>query len=78
MGLHNQKTATETIEIAGMTCAGCARTIENELRRFKDIDFEVNFFEKNVTITYNPSQWSWTDFGKAIESQGYAVKKKAP
>ena len=24
----------ETIEITNMTCVGCARTIENELRKF--------------------------------------------
>jgi len=31
----------ETLEIINMTCRGCARTLENELRKFEGIDYSV-------------------------------------
>jgi len=67
----------ETLEIIGMTCTGCARTLENEFRKFKDIDFFVNLAEKNITIRYYPAQYTLEDFVKAIESHGYRIKGRA-
>ena len=67
----------ETIEIIGMTCAGCARTLENEFIKFEGIDFFVNLAEKNITVHYSPANYSHEDFVKAIESHGYRVKGKA-
>ena len=39
----NNNTIQETIHITGMTCVGCARTIENELRKFASIEYVVDF-----------------------------------
>lgn len=67
----------ETIEIVGMTCAGCARTLENEFIKFEGIDFFVNLAEKNITVQYSPAKHTREDFVKAIESHGYRIKGKA-
>jgi len=66
----------ETIEIIGMTCVGCARTIENELRKFGGIEYIVDFPERSVTVVYSPSAYDRADFEKAIESHGYKIRGK--
>ena len=67
----------ETIEIANMTCKGCARTIENEFRKFEGIDFTVSFNNKCVKVSYSPEDYTREDFEKAIASHGYKIKGKA-
>ena len=66
----------EHIEITNMTCKGCARTLENEFRKFKDIDYVVSFSERCITVNYSPADYSLEEFVKAIESHGYRVKGK--
>jgi copper chaperone CopZ len=66
----------EKIEITGMTCVGCARTIENELRKFSGIEYVVDFPGKSVTVIFSPSEYSRAVFEKAIESHGYTIKGK--
>lgn len=66
----------DTIEIANMTCIGCARTLENEFRKFKGIDYRVSFPEKSIKVSYSPADYSLEKFIEAIESHGYRVKGK--
>ena len=66
----------EAIDILNMTCKGCARTLENELRKFEGIDYSVSFPDKSITVNYYPSDYKREDFEKAIESHGYKVKGK--
>jgi copper chaperone CopZ len=66
----------EVIEITGMTCVGCARTLENEFRKFKDIEYSVSFRDKSITVTYSLADYKREDFEKAIESHGYKIKGK--
>ena len=66
----------ETIEIINMTCVGCARTIENELRKFDGIEFSVSFADKSFTVSFSPADYSRKDFEKAVESHGYRIKGK--
>ena len=65
----------EVIEIAGMTCVGCARTLENEFRKFKDIEYSVSLSNKSITVTYSLADYKKEDFEKAIESHGYKIKR---
>jgi copper chaperone CopZ len=65
----------ETIEIMNMTCKGCARTLENEMRKFEGIDYAVSFPDKSITVVYSQKDHSLEDFEKAIESHGYRIKK---
>ena len=66
----------ETFEIIGMTCTGCARTLENEFRRFDGIEYAVSLADRTVTVAYAPGALSRTDFEQAIESHGYRIKGK--
>jgi copper chaperone CopZ len=50
---EGEKKVQETIEIVNMTCHGCARTLENEFRKFEGIDYSVSFPDKSITI--NPT-----------------------
>ena len=71
----DKETVQETIEIVNMTCKGCARTLENEFRKFEGIDCSVSLTDKSITITYSPTDYKLEDFEKAIESHGYQVKR---
>jgi len=42
----------ETIEIINMTGKGCARTLENEFRKFKGLDYSVSLSDKSITVIY--------------------------
>jgi copper chaperone CopZ len=64
----------ETIEILGMTCTGCARTLEIELRKFQDVEYTVNFPGRSIVVRYSPAAYKRDDFEKAIEAHGYRVK----
>ena len=64
----------ETIEITNMTCVGCARTIENELRKFDKTEGSVSFTDKSFTVFFSPSDYSRNDFEKAVEAHGYRIK----
>ena len=72
----DQEKIQEIIEITNMTCKGCARTLENEFRKFKGIDYVVNFPERSIKINYSPSDYSLEEFVSAIESHGYKIKRK--
>ena len=64
-----------TIEIMNMTCKGCARTLENEMRKFENIDCAVSFPDKSISVMYSPKDHNLEDFEIAIESHGYRIKK---
>lgn len=64
----------DTIRIGGMTCKGCARTLENEFRKFADIDYSVNLSDNTVVVTFSPTAYAREDFEKAIESRGFRVE----
>ena len=65
----------ETIEIMNMTCKGCARTLENEMRKFEGIEYSVSFPDKSITVMYSPEDHNLEDFEKVIESHGYKIKR---
>ena len=66
----------ETIEIINMTCKGCARTLENEFRKFKGIDYSVSLPDKSIKVAYSPTDYKREDFESAIESHGYKIRGK--
>jgi copper chaperone CopZ len=66
----------KTIEIVNMTCKGCARTLENEFRKFESVEYAVNLPGKAITVCYSPRQYSLIDFEQAIEAHGYRIKGK--
>jgi len=72
----SEEKVTDTIEITNMTCVGCARTLENEFRKFKGIDYRVSFPERSIKVSYAPADYSLEKFVAAIESHGYKIKGK--
>jgi len=69
-----EKNKKETIEITNMTCVGCARTIENELRKFDGIAYSVSLSDKSITVIFPLSDYTRKDFEKAVELHGYKIK----
>ncbi len=63
----------DTMRVSGMTCTGYARTLENEFRKFSDIDYSVHFPDGNIVVTYDPAVCNREDFENAIESHGYGI-----
>ena len=70
----SEEKVKETIEITNMTCVGCARTIENELRKFDKTECSVSFTDKCFTVIFSSSDYSKKDFEKAVEAHGYRIK----
>ena len=73
---EDKEKVEENIEITNMTCKGCARTLENEFRKFEGIDYTVSFPERSIKVHFSPGNYSLEDFVKAIESHGYKIKGK--
>ena len=73
---EDKEKVEENIEITNMTCKGCARTLENEFRKFKGIDYLVSFPAKSIKINYSPGDYSLEEFVSAIEAHGYRIKGK--
>ncbi|MCW4000522.1 MAG: heavy metal translocating P-type ATPase [Candidatus Bathyarchaeota archaeon] len=62
------------LQIAGMTCINCAKTIEKALQPKEGIySAIVNFALENVLVEYNPQQISLPAIKKAIRDVGYDV-----
>lgn len=67
----------KTFVIENMTCVGCARTLENEFRKFVGIEYRVSLADKSVTVVYSPAEYSRDVFIQAIESHGYRVERES-
>jgi Cu+-exporting ATPase len=62
------------LQIGGMTCINCAKTIEKVLQPKEGIySATVNFALENVLVEYNPEQISLPVIKKAIRDVGYEV-----
>jgi len=62
------------LRIGGMTCASCAQTIENALRKKKGVrEANVNLATEKATVTYNPSEMIYEEIKDVVEDVGYQV-----
>jgi len=67
-------TQTITLRIGGMTCASCAQTIENALKKRKGVrQANVNLATEKATVTYNPNETDYEEIRDTIEHTGYRV-----
>ncbi len=63
-----------TLQIGGMTCINCAKSIEKALNKKEGIyTATVNFAAETVTTEYNPEQISLAAIKKVIQDVGYQV-----
>ncbi len=69
---YDPETATMTIGITDMSCANCAETNEEALRKLPGVvDVDVNYATDEASVTYNPEGTDVEAFYDAIESAGY-------
>ena len=89
----NQKTIEETIiatgykvihekislQVEGMTCINCAKTIEKALNSREGVyNATVVFAAEKVAVEYNPDQISLAAIKKVIQDVGYSVVEPKP
>lgn len=66
------------IPVAGMTCQGCANSVERALRGVPGVlGAEVNFGSRTATIERDPELASGRDLAEAIEGAGFRVPADA-
>jgi len=60
------------VKIGGMTCAMCAKTVENAIKELPGVlEVNVNLATETAKVSYNPSLVGIEDIKKAVESVGY-------
>jgi len=65
------------IKIGGMTCASCAQTIENALKKTEGIiEANVNLATEKAVVVYDPQEINYESIKKVIEATGYQVLGK--
>uniref|UniRef100_A0A7C1NG00 P-type Cu(+) transporter n=1 Tax=candidate division WOR-3 bacterium TaxID=2052148 RepID=A0A7C1NG00_UNCW3 len=72
------RTTSTVIGISGMSCAGCAVTIEKALSRLPGVKIaQVNFATEEAVVEYDPEITPPEELKKAIVSAGYDVREKS-
>lgn len=70
-------TKTVVLGISGMSCAGCAVTIEKTLNRLPGVKIaRVNFASEEAVVQFDPKITPATELKKAIVSAGYNVREE--
>lgn len=68
---------SDTLQIRGMSCAGCASRVEKSLGTVTGVGSAVvNFASEKATITYDPAVISVQELAAKVESLGYEVVKE--
>lgn len=71
-GTEAMQTRSIKVKVDGMTCAGCAATIESALAENKGvIKKSVNLTEGSCEVEYNPAQTNRDEIVATIEQAGY-------
>jgi len=77
-GVKEVKEAQADLKIEGMTCASCAQAVEGALADLDGVDgANVNLATEEASLSYDPSQASYSDFEEAVENSGYGIDKNA-
>ena len=65
---------TLTLKLRGMSCASCAKNIEQAVQSVPGvIDCNVNFAVEQATVKYNPQQTNLEKIQQAVTDAGYAA-----
>ena len=63
-----------TLKLRGMSCASCARSIEEAIREVNGVnECIVNFGAELATVEYDPSKTDVTVIQQAVDSAGYSA-----
>ncbi|MCF7927169.1 MAG: heavy metal translocating P-type ATPase [Candidatus Izimaplasma sp.] len=61
----------KTMRVDGMTCAMCAKTIENTFENYDDINAKVNVGAGKVIFTFDEDKHSFVEIADMVEEVGY-------
>lgn len=65
---------TLTLKLRGMSCASCARSVEEAIRSVPGvIDCNVNFGAEQATVTYDPRKTNLDKIQDAVDAAGYSA-----
>lgn len=72
--MQSDNTQTLSLPVAGMTCQGCANSIQKALREVEGIELaEVNFGSKSAHVELDPTRTSEAEVADAIRAAGFSV-----
>jgi len=73
--VENGSLITEIIDIDGMTCQACVRTIETKTGKLDGVESSnINFLTSKLEIVFNPKKVNIETIKKTIEYAGYKVR----
>lgn len=65
---------TLTLNIKGMSCGGCVKSVSSVLQNISGVSkVEVSLEQNQANITYDPAQAKLAQFKAAIEDAGFDV-----
>jgi Cu+-exporting ATPase len=65
---------TTTFKLRGMSCAGCANSIESAIKDVSGVnECSVNFGAEQAVVHYNPDKTSVEQIQQAVDEAGYAA-----
>ena len=68
------KTIKKTFPVTGMTCASCARTVENTLKGQRGVkSAAVNYANASALMEYEPEKTNLPQIQSAVSSIGYGI-----
>ena len=63
------------LDVLGMTCAACSRTVERSLNRATGVtDAAVNIATEQAAVTYDPAVITGAGLVAAVRDAGYDVQ----
>ena len=66
---------TIVLEVDGMTCGGCVRSVTNVLKALPGVSFaEVSLEKSQAKVTFDPALADATALRAAVEEAGYEAR----
>ena len=59
--------------VTGMSCASCARAVENALNKNENVKASVNFATEKVNVEYDEKKYNFDKIKKIVENAGYGL-----
>lgn len=73
------QSATQQLQLTGMSCAACANAIDKALHRVEGVNAaSVNFAAEQATVEYNPQRTSVAAIQQAVAAAGYGAAPLEP
>ncbi|WP_372635131.1 heavy-metal-associated domain-containing protein [Fodinibius sp.] len=75
--MDKQSGATQTarLTISGMSCSGCADTVQQALESIEGVkEAAVDLENNSASVIYNPNAVTENDFEQVVQGAGYEFK----